>query len=363
MKTTEHLRLAYNSGVSLFGAGGFARDLAHALSARGFPVHGFFTSSEPARATLDGRPVRRLCADVPGAFLAIGVFNREAASAYGSIATMLNERGVTVPPLWPQQSYDFLSQELGFRYWLHPRDAYAAEAEAIAHARTLFTDEASRQAFDTVLAFRRDDCWHSCPPAPESALQYLPAWLDAELASRGLGALGFVDAGAYRGETLRTLAVRLPITQAWTFEPDPTNYTALVKALSDWPGAVTNVPAALGEQSGSIAFSASGGEASHVGSAGGGSATQLVPLVALDDALHGAQVDFIKFDVEGHELQALSGSIRTLQHCRPVLAVAAYHRWNDLWSIPAYLASLKIGYKFRLGLHGHNSFDTVLYAY
>lgn len=355
--------MARSSGVSLFGAGGFARDLAQALSARGVPVHGFFTSSEPAHAMLDGRPVRRLCADVPGALLAIAIFNRQADSAYDSIATVLNERGVTVPLLWPQQSYDFLQKELGFRYWLHSRDAYAAEAGAIAHARTLFEDEASRKAFDMVLTFRRDDSSHAYPPTPESALQYLPAWLDDELASRGLGALGFVDAGAYRGETLRALAVRLPITQAWTFEPDPTNYTALVEALDDWPGAVTNIPAALGEQSGSIAFSASGGEASHVGSTDSGSATQLVPLVALDEALHGAQVDFIKFDVEGHELQALRGSIRTLQRCRPVLAVAAYHRWDDLWSIPAYVASLNAGYKFRLGLHGHNSFDTVLYAY
>jgi FkbM family methyltransferase len=363
MKSAEYLRLACNSGVSLFGAGGFARDLAHALSAQGVPVHGYFTSDEPARASLDGLPVRRLSSEVPGALLVIGVFNREVASDYGSIAAMLSERGVTASALWPQQTYDLLAEALGYRYWLHPRDAYAAEAEAIVNARNLFEDEASRRALDTLLAFRRDDSRHAYPPAPESTLQYLPAWLEDELVSRGSGSINLVDAGAYRGETLRALADRLPITQAWSFEPDPTNYAALIQALADWPEAVTNVPAALGEQTGSIAFSASGGEASHVGSSGGCSANQLVPLVTLDEAVNGERVDFIKFDVEGHELPALRGSFHTLQRCRPVLAIAAYHRWDDLWSIPGYLASLKIGYRFRLGLHGHNSFDSVLYAY
>lgn len=44
-------------------------------------------------------------------------------------------------------------------------------------------------------------------------------------------------------------------------------------------------------------------------------------VIAGDEALAGAKVDFIKIDVEGMEMQVLRGLAQTLERCRPVLFI------------------------------------------
>jgi FkbM family methyltransferase len=74
------------------------------------------------------------------------------------------------------------------------------------------------------------------------------------------------------------------------------------------------------------------------------------------------RVDFIKFDIEGAELNALRGAESALRRFRPRLAIAAYHRADDLATIPEYLSSLDVGYRFRLGHPTMHSEETVLFA-
>jgi FkbM family methyltransferase len=74
------------------------------------------------------------------------------------------------------------------------------------------------------------------------------------------------------------------------------------------------------------------------------------------------RVDFIKLDIEGSELSALHGAEATLRRFRPRLAIAAYHRRDDLLTIPEYIHGLNLGYRFRLRhptMHGE---ETVLFA-
>lgn len=78
--------------------------------------------------------------------------------------------------------------------------------------------------------------------------------------------------------------------------------------------------------------------------------------------LHQADTSFIKFDLEGHELPALHGCIKTIQRQKPILAIAGYHRWTDLWQIPLLVQKMQPAYRFHLGLHAHNTFDAVFYA-
>lgn len=341
--------------LQVFGAGRFARDLAQALIADGEQVLGFLTSAPPVATELDGLPVQAATpALLERAPVCMGLFNREAHSDYGAVARALRALTPQVELLWPQALYGRLARHLGFRFWLADPARYAAVQGEIAQARALL-EEASRSVLDRLLAFRTRQ--PDTPPAPHADLQYLPDWLVAHLAD-GDG-LRVVDGGAYRGETLQALAGKLPVRQAWTFEPDTDNHAALVQALRDWPSPATHIPAGLSDHCGLANFAAGAGEASHFGADGG----RPTPIVALDDCLHGAPVNFLKLDVEGHELAALAGARRTLLRERPALAIAAYHRWDDLWRLPAFIAGLGLGYRLRLGLHGHNSFDTVLYAY
>ena len=75
----------------------------------------------------------------------------------------------------------------------------------------------------------------------------------------------------------------------------------------------------------------------------------------------GLRPDFVKMDIEGGEMAALKGMSRTLEACHPRLAIAVYHKPEDLWNIPHWVA----GYYDRLYFRQHapNGFETVLYAF
>jgi hypothetical protein len=83
----------------------------------------------------------------------------------------------------------------------------------------------------------------------------------------------------------------------------------------------------------------------------------------LDSALATVEPTYIKFDVEGFELEALMGAAQVLSRTRPILAVSSYHVQDHLWKVPLLLASLlQERYNFFLCPHGAESWDLVCYA-
>ena len=74
------------------------------------------------------------------------------------------------------------------------------------------------------------------------------------------------------------------------------------------------------------------------------------------------RVDFIKMDIEGHELAALRGAEKTIRRFRPRLAISLYHRWEDYIDIPRYIAGLDLGYKMYLENYTLVDGETILYA-
>jgi FkbM family methyltransferase len=75
------------------------------------------------------------------------------------------------------------------------------------------------------------------------------------------------------------------------------------------------------------------------------------------------RVDFVKLDIEGSELAALEGAAETLRRFRPRLAIAAYHRADDLLELPAFIAGLGLGYRFAIGHYTMSDEETVLFAW
>ncbi len=55
-----------------------------------------------------------------------------------------------------------------------------------------------------------------------------------------------------------------------------------------------------------------------------------------------SEVDFIKMDIEGAELNAISGAKETLKPYKPKLAISLYHNLNDFFRIPRFLMSLNL---------------------
>ena len=74
------------------------------------------------------------------------------------------------------------------------------------------------------------------------------------------------------------------------------------------------------------------------------------------------QVDFIKMDVEGHELQILRGAERSIRRFRPKLAISLYHRSDDYFRIPEYIQRLGVHYRMYLENYTISDGETVLYC-
>ena len=67
-----------------------------------------------------------------------------------------------------------------------------------------------------------------------------------------------------------------------------------------------------------------------------------------DAVLSGSRVDYIKYDVEGAEREALLGSAETIKTFRPRLLVSLYHRSEDLYELPLLLRALCPDYRMYL---------------
>jgi FkbM family methyltransferase len=90
-----------------------------------------------------------------------------------------------------------------------------------------------------------------------------------------------------------------------------------------------------------------------------------IPLTTIDQmAAHSdvPRVDFIKMDVEGSELAALRGAEASIRRWQPKLAISLYHRPEDFFSIPSWIASLSMGYRLFLDHYSIHHEETVLYA-
>jgi FkbM family methyltransferase len=126
-----------------------------------------------------------------------------------------------------------------------------------------------------------------------------------------------LDIGAHIGYfTLLAARAVGPTGRVYSFEPDPDNYRFLCHnvALNGMEGVVTTVPKAVADTSGIRPFVADT-KHSVVSSflrEGRSDSAMPVECTTVDDFLDGREIDVVKLDVEGAELEALRGMRRTL---------------------------------------------------
>lgn len=87
-------------------------------------------------------------------------------------------------------------------------------------------------------------------------------------------------------------------------------------------------------------------------------------FVSLDDYVkdHLDRVDYIKMDIEGAEMDALTGAENVIRTFQPRLAISGYHKPSDLWEIPQKILSLNPNYKLTFGHHSPVRWESVFYA-
>jgi FkbM family methyltransferase len=175
-----------------------------------------------------------------------------------------------------------------------------------------------------------------------------------------------IDGGAYWGDTALYFAHRAgPGGRVVSFEFEASNLAGLEHNLRLNPqlaDRIEVIPAALWDEPGQTVSVRAFGPTTAIDAGGDTHApTDTIDALVARGAVD--RVDFIKLDVEGAELNALRGAQATLLRFRPRLAIAAYHRLDDLSAIPAYLMGLDVGYLFRLGHTTMHAEETVLFAF
>lgn len=149
-----------------------------------------------------------------------------------------------------------------------------------------------------------------------------------------------VDAGAYNGDTFREAQRFFPkLTSAILVEADKKNFKKLEKNANEALNIKVKLfNSALWSECKTGVFIGSGNRNSSVSSSSSYQyKNEEVALVTLD-SLCDEKVDYVKYDVEGAEMEALLGSSKTILKNKPVLLVSAYHRSCDVFSLALYLS-------------------------
>jgi FkbM family methyltransferase len=233
------------------------------------------------------------------------------------------------------------------------KECVGKQADDVLRCAQLWTDEESAREYVAQVRWRlRFDS--SALPSPRQAHYWQPDLI------RFQGDDVFVDAGAFDGDTISEF---LDFTESrfgriYAFEPDGRNFVLLMQRLSRLPETVQSRiyarQQAIGDVDGPIWFNAGSAAAPQIGG------QQQVECITLDTALP-ERPSYIKYDIEGFEPQALTGSRRIISEFRPALAVCVYHTQDHLWRLPLQIHSINPDYRFHLRAHG-TIWETVCYA-
>jgi len=85
--------------------------------------------------------------------------------------------------------------------------------------------------------------------------------------------------------------------------------------------------------------------------------------LAIDDRKAEGRIDYIKYDVEGSEKEALEGSARTIREDKPDLLISLYHRTEDLHELILQVKALCPEYRLYVRRYPYiPAWDLNLYA-
>ena len=185
-----------------------------------------------------------------------------------------------------------------------------------------------------------------------------------------------VDAGAHKGETVKTLINIFPtsIKRIYLFEPAPKTMIELKRAIADTEYDIIPYQYGLSKESGQAEFfynptwpGTSHLLVNHEKDSSKELANDISIIVEtrkLDDIIpEDEKVTFIKMDIEGAEYDALKGAKETIQRCKPRLAICIYHNAKDYIRIPMLIKQLVPEYKLYIRHHSIGRDETVCYAF
>ena len=162
------------------------------------------------------------------------------------------------------------------------------------------------------------------------------------------------DLGAYNGDSAAFISGIAPGSgRIIALEPDRKNFIKLERSAQTLPVTLEAHNICAWSEKTTLIFDRGGNRNSSVGAIGhtasvGDTKQVCVQADTLDNVIGDTNVDFIKYDVEGSELEALKGSVKAVERCSPDMLVSAYHRNEDIFTLPHMLHTLLPTHKLYL---------------
>ena len=220
------------------------------------------------------------------------------------------------------------------------RDFYNSNYYEIRKAYDALRDAESRYVFASVINYKlsgRLSYLSSVCSHPDEMYSLLPCH----------DIITTVDAGAYNGDTVREAKKYFAnLNKVYAIEPDLRNFKKLTKySEAECDIEIASINAAAWHENSVGGFNGSGNRNSTI------SATASfehrvgeIKLCTIDSIVNDT-IDYIKYDVEGAEREALIGSHQTILCNRPCLLVSAYHRSRDIFELVNILSEAYPFYK------------------
>ena len=236
---------------------------------------------------------------------------------------------------------------------------FYSNMEQIKSAQRLFADDRSKSTYMDIINYKLS-----------GKIEYLISCESAESETFSLlGADKFTktaDLGAYNGDSIRQLLKYSPyLSRVTALEPDRRNFRKLCEYRDSKTDNI-NIDAyncGAWSEKNDFPFDQSGNRNASFTSnisyfqSSVNQESHIQPKLAkqkktevntLDNILGGERVDYIKYDVEGSEKEALKGSLNTIKKYSPALLVSAYHRSCDIFALPLYIHQINPDYAMYL---------------
>ena len=220
-------------------------------------------------------------------------------------------------------------------------------------AYDFFADDISKE----IICNRVEGYLLSAPLQPSQGAEYFDRSAGVMLSSEEV----FVDGGMFDGDTAMAFVRQTKghFRHYYGFEIDDTNYGKAVQNLTGMEH-MTLVQKGLWSGEAERHYRTNLSASSKLSESGDG----VIQVTSLDQFFADLpdQPTLIKLDIEGAEKEALLGAEHMIKRALPKLAICAYHKPEDIYTLPQLLADYDVGYQFTLRHYSDNLLDTVLYA-
>ena len=241
-------------------------------------------------------------------------------------------------------------------------DYYSKNIDKIESVMNYFDDQISKQTLENIIDFRltgKIDYLLSCMEEKNTF-----DFLDGDYTA-------YIDLGAYRGDTLEEALDKYKgIKKAICFEPAKNPFKKLNEYVNslDESVDVKLVNEGAYDKVVNLTFLDGGGKGSHINeqnqTSKSGAKETVICMNTVDNvSCFNQERLLIKYDVEGVEMEAISGSLKTISNNKTDLVISLYHRHHDILGIPQYIKDIFPNSKLKMRkLYGIPDWDILLYV-